>query len=67
MLQQYISEIFCFNIEAALISSLATDVLYRTEKPMAVIWFVNQVEKNPSSSLPEVRAEGTGFAVEWPE
>jgi len=26
-----------------------------------------KVEKNPTSSLPEVRAEGTGFAVEWPE
>ena len=25
------------------------------------------VEKAPSSPLPEVRAEGTGFAVEWPE
>ena len=25
------------------------------------------VEKNPASSLPEVRSEGTGFAVEWPE
>jgi DNA-binding MarR family transcriptional regulator len=25
------------------------------------------VEKTPSSPLPEVRAEGTGFAVEWPE
>ena len=24
-------------------------------------------EKNPASSLPEVRSEGTGFAVEWPE
>lgn len=26
-----------------------------------------KIERNPSSSLPEVRAEGTGFAVEWPE
>jgi DNA-binding MarR family transcriptional regulator len=26
-----------------------------------------KVEKNPASSLPEVRTEGTGFAVEWPE
>jgi hypothetical protein len=26
-----------------------------------------KVERNPASSLPEVRAEGTGFAVEWPE
>jgi DNA-binding MarR family transcriptional regulator len=25
------------------------------------------VEKSPSPPLPEVRAEGTGFAVEWPE
>jgi len=24
------------------------------------------IENNPSSSLPEVRAEGTGFVVEWP-
>jgi DNA-binding MarR family transcriptional regulator len=26
-----------------------------------------KVEKNPASSLPEILAEGTGFAVEWPE
>jgi DNA-binding MarR family transcriptional regulator len=26
-----------------------------------------KIERNPSSSLPEVRAEGTGFAVGWPE
>jgi DNA-binding MarR family transcriptional regulator len=26
-----------------------------------------KIERTPSSPLPEVRAEGTGFAVEWPE
>ena len=25
------------------------------------------VERNPTSPLPEVRAEGTGFVVQWPE
>jgi DNA-binding MarR family transcriptional regulator len=26
-----------------------------------------RVERNPAASLPDVRAEGTGFVLEWPE